>query len=65
MWLDVHYAPFHYLNENARVVLMGLTPGWTQMEKAFRAAKLGMEKGLDDEALFHYIDMTGSFSPNA
>ena len=60
--LDVYYAPFHYLNQNARVVLVGLTPGWTQMEEAFRAAKLGLAKGLDGEALFHHIDMTGSVS---
>ncbi|MGI8962727.1 MAG: hypothetical protein ACR2IV_23805 [Bryobacteraceae bacterium] len=59
--LDVYYAPFHYLNKNARVLLMGLTPGWTQMEKAFRAARLGIAQGLDGEALFHHIDMTACF----
>ncbi len=60
--LSVFYAPFHYLNPEARVVLVGLTPGWTQMERAFRAAKEGMNSGLDDRALFRWIDSTGSFS---
>lgn len=41
--LEVYYAPFHYLNEVARVVLLGLTPGWTQMEAAFRAARQGKD----------------------
>lgn len=60
--LDVYYAPFHYLSRSTRVLLIGLTPGWTQMERAFRAAKIGLENGLDGEALFHYIDVSGSFS---
>lgn len=60
--LDVYYVPFHYVNINARVVLMGLTPGWTQMEEAFRAARQGIAKGLEGEALFRHIATTGSFS---
>jgi hypothetical protein len=60
--LDVYYIPFHYVNRNARVVLMGLTPGWTQMEEAFRAAKQGIAEGLQGEALFRHITRTGSFS---
>ena len=59
--VDVYYAPFHRANLGARLALVGLTPGWTQMELAFRAAKQGLEEGLDDEALFHRIDTTGSF----
>jgi len=60
--LDVYYVPFHHLNTSACVVLMGLTPGWTQMEEAFRAAKQGIAKGLEGEPLFHHIETTGSFS---
>lgn len=60
--LYVYYIPFHYVNPTARVVLMGLTPGWTQMEQAFRAAKQGIVKGLQGEALFRHIATTGSFS---
>ena len=59
--LDVYYAPFHYLNKHARVVLIGLTPGWTQMEEAFRAARRGIANGLDGEALFRHIDISASF----
>lgn len=41
---------------------MGLTPGWTQMEEAFRAVKQGLARGLEGEALFQYVETTGSFS---
>lgn len=60
--LRVYYVPFHHLNPAARVALVGLTPGWTQMEEAFRAAKQGELRGLADNDLFHHIDRTGSFS---
>jgi hypothetical protein len=60
--LDVYYAPFHNLNPNARLALLGLTPGWTQMEEAFRAARKGLSYGLDGQHLFEQIDRTGSFS---
>jgi hypothetical protein len=26
--LDAYYVPFHYLNAKARIVLVGVTPGW-------------------------------------
>jgi hypothetical protein len=60
--LDVYYAPFHNINPNARLALLGLTPGWTQMEEAFRAARKGLSSGLDGQPLFEQIDRTGSFS---
>ena len=60
--LDVYYTPFHHAEKNARVALIGLTPGFTQMEEAFRAAKSGQRAGLSGADLFAHIDATGSFS---
>jgi hypothetical protein len=60
--LDVYYAPFHHLEREAQVALVGLTPGFTQMEEAFRAAKAGKQAGLSDTDLYAFIDRTGSFS---
>jgi|SRR5579872_181114 len=60
--LEAYYAPFHHLNKDARLVLIGLTPGWTQMERAFRAARIGLSCGLDCEPLFEYVYKTASFS---
>jgi hypothetical protein len=60
--LDAYYVPFHHLNSKARIVVLGVTPCWTQMERAFSAAKKGLANGLDKEALFHYVDRTGRFN---
>jgi hypothetical protein len=60
--LSAYYVPFHYMNRDARVVLVGLTPGWTQMERAFRTAKREMANGLTGEKLFQVIATSGSFS---
>lgn len=60
--LDAYYAPFHYLNVKARVVLMGLTPGWTQMEQAFRAARMALSCGPEGDALFQQVQAIASFS---
>lgn len=60
--LDVYYAPFHCSNPDACVALIGLTPGWTQMEEAFRAARLGLSRDWDGCRLFNFIDSTASFS---
>jgi hypothetical protein len=50
------------MNRKARVVLVGLTPGWTQMERAFRTAKREIANGLTGEKLFQIIETSGSFS---
>lgn len=48
--LTTFYAPFDYINHDARVVLMGITPGWTQTELAFRLARRALAAGrsVDD-----------------
>lgn len=50
--LEIYYAPFDYVNEGARVALVGITPGWSQMERSFRAARdaLQAESQLDQAA---------------
>src|SRR5262245_21787228 len=35
----VYYAPFHHVNEDTRLVLVGITPGWNQAEIAFRRTR--------------------------
>ena len=37
--LAVYYAPFDYVNPRARVALVGITPGFRQMEIALRASR--------------------------
>ncbi|MFL1404631.1 hypothetical protein ACJO2E_04700 [Marinobacter sp. M1N3S26] len=47
-----YYAPFEFVNESAKVVICGITPGIQQATIAIKAAQEGLEQGLPaDEAL--------------
>ena len=48
--LAIYYAPFDSINADAKVVLVGITPGWTQMEAAYQEARLALLEGaqMDD-----------------
>ncbi len=59
--LDAYYAPFHRLNHRARVVLVGLTPGWTQTELAYRTARQALAEGVPDDQLFELVDLAACF----
>ena len=43
--LAVYYAPFDHVNERSRVVVVGITPGWAQMEVSFRQARADLLAG--------------------
>lgn len=51
--IQMYYAPHNeYVNKKAKVIIVGITPGWQQMKNAFRqfiisqAAKEGIENSL-------------------
>lgn len=44
--LEVYYAPLDYINTQAEIILVGITPGWHQMEIAFRTARENILDGL-------------------
>jgi len=44
--LEIFYAPLDDVNRQAQVVIVGITPGWTQMEVAYRQARLDLLAGL-------------------
>lgn len=47
--IEVYYAPHNeYVNQKAKVMVVGLTPGWTQTRIAYETARDGLELGLDD-----------------
>lgn len=60
--LEMYYAPFDYLNPRAKVVLVGVTPGWTQMEIAYRQAREGLHAGLTLPTILDRIDEHASFA---
>lgn len=43
--LEIYYAPFDHINLAARVALIGVTPGWTQMELSFRTVHHALGTG--------------------
>lgn len=34
--IEIYYAPFDHINLNASIIIVGITPGWSQMEKSFK-----------------------------
>jgi uracil DNA glycosylase superfamily protein len=49
--IKMYWAPFEYINKNAKVVLLGITPGWTQMEQAIRCMRTNIDNKSLDELL--------------
>jgi hypothetical protein len=60
--LQVYYAPFDYVNENARIALIGITPGWTQMEIAYRRARQDLLNGLTPVEICRRAKEEGRFA---
>ena len=60
--LAIFYVPFDYVKPEARLTLIGITPGWTQMELAFRTAGQGLRAGHTAEQVFFEVDRTASFA---
>lgn len=60
--LRVCYAPFEYVNPNARIVIVGITPGQSQMLNALREAHRQLLNGATDEDTLKASKATGAFS---
>jgi hypothetical protein len=43
--LELYYAPFDYVNERARIVIVGITPGWPQMVASYEQARRDLRAG--------------------
>jgi hypothetical protein len=60
--VEVLYAPFEYINPHARVVIVGITPGRTQMLNALRECKQQLDAGASAEEALKSAKQTGAFS---
>lgn len=60
--LSCYYAPFEYLNIKAKLILVGITPGRTQMNRALNAARTALASGISIEAAVRHVKREGSFS---
>ena len=60
--LRVCYVPFEYINPKARVVIVGITPGRTQMINAVKEARHQLDCGASDEVVLKTAKAAGAFS---
>jgi hypothetical protein len=60
--LRICYAPFEYINPQAKVVIVGITPGKTQMLNAIREARRQLDLGNDEMQVLRAAKATGAFS---
>lgn len=60
--LSCYYIPFDYVSQNAKVVLVGITPGKTQLFNALSSVQSSLTKGLEQEELLKMAKNEGAFS---
>ena len=48
--LQIYYAPHNeFINPGANIVIVGITPGWSQTQRAYQTAKNGIAQHLTDD----------------
>ncbi|MGI4718608.1 MAG: hypothetical protein ACRYGO_04235 [Janthinobacterium lividum] len=59
---SAHYIPFESVHAGARVVAVGITPGFMQWKNAMREAQRQLAQGADDAATLRAARLAGAFS---
>jgi hypothetical protein len=59
---SAHYIPFESIHPGARVVVVGITPGFVQWKNAMREAQRMLALGADDEGVLRAARLAGAFS---
>jgi len=60
--LSSYYAPVEWVNLQARVVLVGITPGRTQAANALAEAKRALQQAVSTDEILRRAKSTGAFS---
>ncbi|MDB5969051.1 MAG: hypothetical protein JWQ90_1501 [Hydrocarboniphaga sp.] len=60
--LSISYVPFEFINKEARVVIVGITPGKTQMVNAVAEVRRQLDSGCSAEGALQAAKLTGAFS---
>ncbi|WP_109483289.1 hypothetical protein [Paraburkholderia sp. C35] len=60
--LRCDYIPFDYVNPDARLVVVGITPGFTQWVNAIREAQIQIRGGAPATTALRAAKQTGAFS---
>lgn len=59
---STYYAPFEYINRNAKIVVCGITPGKHQALEALRTAQAKLKAGASAEAALESAKHAASFA---
>ena len=61
--IEIYYAPHNeYVNPNAKIFIVGITPGFSQMSTAISEARKGIEEGKSIEEIQYKCKVAGRFS---
>jgi len=60
--LQCFYAPFDYINPDAKIILVGITPGSVQMNIALNSAIDSSKRGYDKSSILYTAKLAASFS---
>ena len=61
--IEIYYSPHNdYINKDAKVVIVGITPGFQQMNLAFSTARLEIELGSEIEEIKYKCKVASRFS---
>tara|TARA_B110000114_G_scaffold15994_1_gene15517 strand:+ start:256 stop:999 length:744 start_codon:yes stop_codon:yes gene_type:complete len=60
--IEIYYAPFDYINVNASIIIVGITPGWSQMEKSFKTVIKELTKNNDFSSAIEKVKSECSFA---
>ncbi|QST00996.1 hypothetical protein IMZ31_05340 [Pontibacillus sp. ALD_SL1] len=59
--IRVYYAPFEHLNKNAKVVIVGITPGFSQMQKTYETVRSFKGEEATEEEILQEVKNQSSF----
>ncbi len=60
--ISINYIPFDFVNAEAKIVLVGITPGFTQLKNALIEAQKQIKAGADERSILQAAKKTGAFS---
>lgn len=60
--MSIYYIPFDYVNEHAKVMIVGITPGFTQMQMAFAYARESLLAGMPADEIDKGAKKLASFA---
>lgn len=61
--LQIYYAPHNeFIHPGASIVIVGITPGWSQTQRAYQTAKNGIAQHLTDEEICFRCKMDSRFA---